>query len=363
METIHQAGIPIPEHMPAAPSVRPDPPPVCVILIGRQSRLPQKHPPMTVEQQICHSTEEIIEANREVGWETEYRQLEPGPYIGQFDVRTSRDLMLISETSSTGLEVRGDTPVGYEMMCFFAPSPAVNRVANNRLLNRDGDCLAVLSGSEFEISLRGPTTACQLLVRTGLLAELCERLRTKAPYSAERLAAGTAGNAALSRRMIRDISQLARTRIGSRLIAEERANRLIGECVSSIFDVEIGRESGQPLFRSSRRRVFCKARDWIHAHADSQISIADVCEYANVSERTLQRLFQDFYGLTPQQYIYRMRLHTVRQALCLAEPTETTVLEVITSHGFFNQGRFAAAYTEFFAERPRETLDFKPSSN
>lgn len=85
------------------------------------------------------------------------------------------------------------------------------------------------------------------------------------------------------------------------------------------------------------------------AHALSQLAAK-----AGVSPRSLQRDFNVYLGVSPRQYIERVRL--ARAHADLATGVATTVADVAYLWGFGHVSRFAAAYQKQYGEMPSETL-------
>ena len=75
-----------------------------------------------------------------------------------------------------------------------------------------------------------------------------------------------------------------------------------------------------------------------------------------VTERTLLRAFRETYGVPPKQYLMCRALHGVRRVLRAGAPQDQTVADVLTRHGIWEFGRFAARYRRQFGELPSETL-------
>jgi len=75
-----------------------------------------------------------------------------------------------------------------------------------------------------------------------------------------------------------------------------------------------------------------------------------------VTERTLLRAFRETYGVPPKQYLMFRALHSVRRVLRAGAPLDQTVADVLTRHGIWEFGRFAARYRRQFSELPSETL-------
>lgn len=75
-----------------------------------------------------------------------------------------------------------------------------------------------------------------------------------------------------------------------------------------------------------------------------------------VTDRTLLRAFRETYGVPPKQYLMGRALHGVRRVLRAGAPLDHTVADVLTRHGIWEFGRFAARYRRQFGELPSATL-------
>jgi AraC-like DNA-binding protein len=110
---------------------------------------------------------------------------------------------------------------------------------------------------------------------------------------------------------------------------------------------------GQPAAapRSVRRTV-----DAMEARPDRPYTLAALAAIAETSQRSLQKGFRRYIGLSPMAYLRQVRLARVRDELARATPAETTVTEVAVRWGFLHPGRFAAAYRRRFGTTPSQTL-------
>lgn len=102
-------------------------------------------------------------------------------------------------------------------------------------------------------------------------------------------------------------------------------------------------------------RYVKRARDYIHAHADKKIGLAEIAEAAGCSYRTLQKGFMDALSHSPMAYLRIVRLKRVR-SLLQAGGGESTVAHAAKVWGFTNMGRFARAYADQFGELPSDTV-------
>lgn len=102
-------------------------------------------------------------------------------------------------------------------------------------------------------------------------------------------------------------------------------------------------------------RYVKRARDYIHAHASTPITLDDLVKHAGCSYRTLQAAFNTSYGMSPMAYVRSMRMIHAHRDLLAAE-NETTVSDVALKWGFIHLGRFAKNYARQFGVLPSETL-------
>jgi AraC-like DNA-binding protein len=98
----------------------------------------------------------------------------------------------------------------------------------------------------------------------------------------------------------------------------------------------------------------------LEAHRDGVFHTFEICQAIGVSNRTLTTYCNETLGMSPYRYLKLRQLNLVRRALRKAAPLARTVTQVATEHGFWDLGRFAAAYREFFGELPSETLRQEP---
>jgi AraC-like DNA-binding protein len=112
---------------------------------------------------------------------------------------------------------------------------------------------------------------------------------------------------------------------------------------------------GEAVTLGGRSRIVCRAEAFFRRHMREGVSVAELSSVAGVSERSLRNAFYDVYTTSPKRYMKLWQLHQVRHAL-RAGTYAATVTHVATDHGFYELGRFAAAYKSLFGEAPSETL-------
>jgi AraC-like DNA-binding protein len=138
-----------------------------------------------------------------------------------------------------------------------------------------------------------------------------------------------------------------------RVVAEEELLEMLLATLRVADDLKATR--GDRI--SQAQSVIVKAaEDHALAQIRERLYVTDLCKAAGVSERTLEYAFKETLGLTPMNYLMRVRLHRVRQALLAATPGSTTVSAEALNWGFWHLGEFSRAYKECFGELPSETL-------
>ncbi len=142
--------------------------------------------------------------------------------------------------------------------------------------------------------------------------------------------------------------------------AEERAAAQV-EVIEALL-AALRASSGSALARSDATRqtqsVIVKAAEqYALTRIGQRIYVSDLCKTTATSERALEYAFKTVMGLSPVQFLTRLRLHRVREALLQAPPgSAATVSTIALDWGFWHFGEFARAYKDLFDELPSDTL-------
>lgn len=105
-------------------------------------------------------------------------------------------------------------------------------------------------------------------------------------------------------------------------------------------------------------RSLRRAKEYIHAHLDRPLLLAEIARHACVSPRTLELVFKRHGEPSPLAYARRQRLNAAHAALRQAtrEGRALAVTDVALTYGFVHMGRFSAQYRTQFGCLPSETL-------
>ncbi len=95
---------------------------------------------------------------------------------------------------------------------------------------------------------------------------------------------------------------------------------------------------------------------YIQERYHQEITLEQLVEHANVSERTLLEGFKRYREVSPMKLLKLMRLDYVHLALKEADPARSNVTDLALASGFSQLGKFSTEYKERFGESPSQTL-------
>ena len=103
-----------------------------------------------------------------------------------------------------------------------------------------------------------------------------------------------------------------------------------------------------------RTSILKKAEEMMRKNLRSDLTIPAICQDLEVSQRTLEYIFKDFYQMSPYNYFKLLRLNALHQSLNQNNQTKL-VYEIAEELGFFHRGYLASDYKKLFGYFPSET--------
>ena len=103
-------------------------------------------------------------------------------------------------------------------------------------------------------------------------------------------------------------------------------------------------------------RLVRLAEDRFAAGGYQRVSLADLCQAANVSAATLYRAFQSVCGMSPLSYFRMRQLNKARTTLLDTSYKRAAIKRAALDAGLAELGRFSVEYRRLFAESPSATL-------
>ena len=291
------------------------------------------------------------------GWNLSLTQLDRGPFSGKLLQVSGEEFQFNSFNISCRHEQRGSPPPGFKTFGILSPtSPPIT--FQNRQLDQKG--IGVFS-SEKEVDVQAPPgwEAFGLSFTEDLLVSVSQRMglppwedmlaqkdfavchpevlfRLKSWLQSVRQQVSPGSGHPLSKHFMEQV-------------VFELPRRFLNTMASS-YHITFR----QPLRK--RDRAIKKIKEFLAEFPNRPPTIADLCEVAQVSERTLEYAFQDRYGVTPNIYLRFYRINGAHKVLRAADSASTTVTKVATDWGFWHFGRFASHYRKLFGQLPSYTL-------
>lgn len=132
------------------------------------------------------------------------------------------------------------------------------------------------------------------------------------------------------------------------LMQEARAFEMLARALQSAGAgaAEKPPSSAAPCRAEARLRA---AQEYMAAHLEDQMTLAEVARHACVSVSTLQRLFRDRLGVPVWDYLRRLRLD---QARLFLERGEGSVTEAALRAGYTSSANFATAFKREYGIPP-----------
>lgn len=108
----------------------------------------------------------------------------------------------------------------------------------------------------------------------------------------------------------------------------------------------------------SRKRFLAikKAETYMMENLYESIQSKDVCQAVGISQRTLEYVFRECYGITPKAYFKKLRLNAVHKELKQTDNTYQEVSAIAQRFGFTHMGQFAQDYQKQFGVLPSQVL-------
>ncbi|WP_027252498.1 AraC family transcriptional regulator [Photobacterium halotolerans] len=96
--------------------------------------------------------------------------------------------------------------------------------------------------------------------------------------------------------------------------------------------------------------LLLRAKEYIHAHLNQNISIDDIASAATMSKYHFIRLFRSQFGITPHQYVINCRINNARKAL----ETGESVIDVATDCGFSDISHLNRRFKRSYGMTPKQ---------
>lgn len=94
-----------------------------------------------------------------------------------------------------------------------------------------------------------------------------------------------------------------------------------------------------------------QAIEYIHAHLDQELSLAEIAGAVNISPTYFANLFKRATGISPHQYVVQQR---VERAKLLLSKTDLTIADIALQVGFSNQSHLTRHFKRLIGVTPKQ---------
>lgn len=129
------------------------------------------------------------------------------------------------------------------------------------------------------------------------------------------------------------------------------------EIISALITAFFSKEDGDYSYLMSRSSaIWEEIEKYIERYKHRAIMVSELSQAVNISERSLYRLFNERFGITPKAYLNKLRLNGVRADLKKSFNNDIKISDIANNWGFWHMGQFASDYKQLFNELPSKTL-------
>lgn len=288
------------------------------------------------------------------GWDLDCTQLAPGPVVGSHGIAHVGSMLLQGGRTLVPLVQRGAAPPLATFSVLAAPSIRVisrgrEHTGADILVSRPGEETHWRSGPDFHVRTLSVdegllrSEARELGLERGIDLAMRAHSVRPAPDSLARL-----------QRAVFDVSTnqvVAADEAPSPRAGIERGTlRLLARALAS------HEGSAEPERLRRLDQVMLDVQAVLQQHPDRAFTREELSYAVGVSDRSIRRATQAWYGTSPLHLMKVRRLHAARRDLRRANPRSCRVIDVATRWGFTHMSRFAEEYGHLFGERPSGTL-------
>jgi AraC family ethanolamine operon transcriptional activator len=305
------------------------------------------------------SFDDPAEQALEFAGDAQYRQVSPGSYHGEITCLALPSMLVLRETQNQSVLKRVAFPAN---VCVVAH---LNETSDRIRLGRDkfsyGDLIYAPGGSKTDFQIHGTQQGGGAgFIFDQQLFLTAAKMVHEEYWSLHGAVSLVAKSAAVSQLSLLTDLLLQRASIFGGAFGDREAVDITRLCLSqtiSIFGDAIESSMVTPLRSVAGRSyvVVREAREFIDAHFSENITILEICRSLSISRRSLQDAFQKVIGMSPHQYLRRVRLNRVRGLMLNAEPGDE-VGNLAWRCGFWHLSLFSQDYQKMFGEKPSETL-------
>jgi AraC family transcriptional regulator, ethanolamine operon transcriptional activator len=308
-----------------------------------------------------HETQDVDDQAQALdGFRQFYEQLGRGRFHGSVWQLMMSQGSLLRETSNRSLRQHFTPPADHVTLAMPLAVQPGSRFAGQPLARES--LMVLRSGDEYEMISAGEIDLVGLSVNGELLDSLAPpKLEWLQRAQARRVLALPPDVATAIRHMLLAVSTEAEGALPSLETQAQEAALLTATLTQTVLLAMTGENCAAaqqvPRRADTRMKVVRRALDYMRAHLNEDIGVAEIASAACASRRSLQYCFEEFMHSTPQACLRALRLNEARRSLKNGGGTsDQPITHLANELGFASHSHFTRHYKLMFDELPSETL-------
>jgi AraC-like DNA-binding protein len=132
------------------------------------------------------------------------------------------------------------------------------------------------------------------------------------------------------------------------------------EKIVNAIKYSLSGQTGREVHLTEGEKTALEVKRFLLDSLEETMTIQDIVEQFNISDKTLQNSFKSLFGFTPKHFMILLKLNRAHEDLKVSDAQTTNVSDIAIKWGFSHFGRFAKEYQELFGTLPSETLHQTP---
>ena len=292
----------------------------------------------------------IAMENDEIGWDIQSSQAEPGAFYSVLQGVHTHNIQLGIHSYSKGMLFSGTYPKGAVLLYMF-DSQALPCSLNNTVLKNE--ILVGFPNEEVDIIINSSSVVYTLVVE-----ENCFSKAFKDYFSVDFREYMKDHQLLVPFSMLEKLSHefraylLAISELKADTTTEEDYSIIEKKLLNTLFAYVYKQETEVKRLKFDVTKI----RKYLENNIESNISIKDVSQVLNISERQLHNAFKTSYGITPKRYLLILRLNAIYRDLRLSQASDITLSDIVYKYGFTHMSHFTKAFKKLFSKMPSEVL-------
>ena len=318
-----------------------------------QVNLFESSPPQLVFQRSFDDLETLA---ADLGWNQEFRQLEPGDLDAQLTTLGNEACLATRVRFNRSFHQVGSPPEGFWTVGLPDSNVEVVRIKGIDL--KPAPLVNFNCAGGLDMVSHGPFEGVMFSFPPSLLKATAKLLRMDLDLESRFSEAGywsfQESEVVQIRELIDSVFNFADGEAEADFLREHQ-EAFDFEFAALILQIIAESTEHQEESVSSRQQVLDRALKALRNDESRNMTVAQLCTKSFASLSTLNRAFMDEFGVSPKVYMRAHRLAGAQRALINASPGDK-ITDIGNDWGFWHMGMFASDYKKQFGELPSATL-------